>query len=236
MASVRTKLFRAMDVVASKVSARSREKKHQLFLEVMRPLPTETIVDVGANSFEHSGADNYIEKHYFYPENITCLTLDDPARLMKQYPRIRVVQGDGRQLPFADNEFDIAYSNAVIEHVGSASDQKLFLSELVRVSKRGFITTPNKSFPVEPHTRVPILHFLPKRHFDRFLVWFGKPWATGSYMNLLTKRGLENLAADAGIRDYKLFPGRFWGFTMTYVLAWEKAGRTSQSKKADGLL
>ena len=233
MGSIKTKLFGAMDAIAFKISAWSRERKHSLFLNEITPLPTETIVDIGSNSTEYSEADNYLEKHYSYPENITTLTLDDPTPLMIRYPKVRVVRGDGRKLPFADSEFDIAFSNAVIEHVGSTSDQRLFLSELVRVSKRGFITTPNKSFPIEVHTRVPILHFLPKRHFDRFLTWIGKSWATGDYMNLLTKRELEKLAMDAGIRKYKLFRRRCLGFTMTYVLTWVKVNAESPSKNSE---
>jgi hypothetical protein len=32
--------------------------------------------------------------------------------------KIRCVVADGRELPFRDTEFDVSFSNAVVEHVG----------------------------------------------------------------------------------------------------------------------
>jgi SAM-dependent methyltransferase len=63
------------------------------------------------------------------------------------------VQGDACALPFADGEFDIVFSNAVIEHVGDRERQRQLVSEALRVGRRIFITTPNCRFPIEVHTR-----------------------------------------------------------------------------------
>jgi hypothetical protein len=179
-------------------------------------------LDVGANSTEYSESDNYLEKHYAIPAKITAVTIEDPVPLQTRYPQVRIVQGDGRKLPFADNEFDIFYSNAVIEHVGSAEDQKAFLKEAVRVAKMGFLTTPNKHFPIETHTRVPLLHMLPKRFFDRFLTWIGKSWATGNYMNLLSKGQIAKLAIKAGLDNFEVYSSNVLGIPMTYILIWKK--------------
>src|SRR5215469_9369494 len=62
-------------------------------------------------------------------------------------------------LPFADKGFAIATSNAVLEHVGSADHQALFVRELTRVARKVFISVPNRYFPVEYHTAIPFLHF-----------------------------------------------------------------------------
>ncbi len=61
------------------------------------------------------------------------------------------------------------WSNAVLEHVGTRDDQLLFLREVRRVGRRVFLTTPNRHFPVEVHTRTPLLHWLPKPVFERYL-------------------------------------------------------------------
>ena len=64
--------------------------------------------------------------------------------------------GDARQMPmFQDNEFDMCFSNSVIEHVGSAADQMSMAREVRRVAKGYFIQTPNAYFPLEPHFLIP---------------------------------------------------------------------------------
>lgn len=79
--------------------------------------------------------------------------------------------------PFKDKEFDICWCNAVLEHTGDRSRQKKFLKEVRRVAESSFVTTPNKYFTIEPHTRIPLLHFLPKRIFDAILNKAGMKWA-----------------------------------------------------------
>lgn len=61
----------------------------------------------------------------------------------------------------ADNAYDIAFSNSVIEHVGSWSNKKAFAREARRVAPSYAIQTPSFAFPVEPHARTPFLHWLP---------------------------------------------------------------------------
>ena len=53
------------------------------------------------------------------------------------------------------------FSNAVIEHVGGRAEQRRFVDESLRVAPRAFVTTPNRWFPVEVHTRLPLVHWLP---------------------------------------------------------------------------
>jgi ubiquinone/menaquinone biosynthesis C-methylase UbiE len=166
-------MFSVIEKIADSISARSRKKKFDQFLRLVAPRPDETLIDVGVNTEEYSAADNYLEKFYSYPENITAVGIGDLSLFRERYPKAKSFEGDGRALPFGDNSFDIAYSNAVIEHVGSTrADQLQFLTELVRVSKRGYLTTPNRHFPIEIHTRTPLLHLLlPKKMFDAFLVF-----------------------------------------------------------------
>ena len=213
-----------VEKIAYSISAASRKRKFDQFLHHITPKPHETIVDVGVNTEEYSDTDNYLEKFYAYPDKITAVALGDLAPLAKRYPHIRTVLGDGRKLSFPDNTFDIAYSNAVIEHVGNRDDQKQFLSELYRVSSRGYLTTPNRLFPVEIHTRVPLLHLLlSKEHFDVFLKYIKKSWATGSYMTLLSEKELRDLLKEADINDYQLIKNRFFGWPMTFTVIWQKS-------------
>jgi SAM-dependent methyltransferase len=213
----------SLNSLAYRISAKSRAQKYDFFMTTLKPLATESILDVGANAVEYSDTDNYLEKHYQYPANITVVSLDDTSSLKTLYPDITLIQADGTKLPFRESQFSIAYSNAVIEHVGDNESQLAFLKELYRVSTRGYLTTPNRHFPIEVHTRVPLLHLLlPKSLFDRFLRLIGKDWAAGDYMNLLTKSDIIGLLNDAEIPHYHITHNRFFGLTMTYTLTWTK--------------
>ena len=171
--------------LADAISLRSRRRKLALFLELMQPTPETTVLDVGVDEVSHgeSGGEsgctthNFLEEHYAWPARITALGLHDGGRFRERYAAIDYVQGDACDLPFTDGEFDVVHSNAVIEHVGGRERQEAFVREAVRVGKRVFLTTPNRWFPLEVHTRLPLVHWLPSGAAGRAYDLVGKPWA-----------------------------------------------------------
>ena len=152
--------------LADAISLRSRERKLRLLLDELQPTAETTVLDVGADELGFGEGDgcgtlNFLEELYPWPGRITALGLQDGVGFRSRYPHISYVQGDACALPFADGAFDIVFSNAVIEHVGDRVRQRLFVSEALRVGRRVFVTTPNRRFPIEVHTRLPLVHWLP---------------------------------------------------------------------------
>jgi SAM-dependent methyltransferase len=142
----------------------SRERKLRLFLELLRPGPDTTVVDVGVTDAPFGGgsSDNFFEALYPWPEQITAVGPTELDRFEAAFPRVRTIRSDGRDLPFADGEFDLGFSNAVVEHVAGGRDgQRRFVEELCRVAGRVFVTTPNRWFPLDPHSLLPFVHWLP---------------------------------------------------------------------------
>ena len=158
--------------VASRVSMRSRERKLQLFLDLLQPGPETTVVDVGVTdaAFGAGSTDNFFEALYPWPEQVTGVGRTELDRFAAAFPQVRAVRADGRDLPFANAEFDLGFSNAVVEHVaGGREGQRQFVHELCRVAGRVFVTTPNRRFPLEVHTLLPFVHWLPKGPRERLL-------------------------------------------------------------------
>lgn len=208
--------------IAHTVSAKSRTRKWLQFLELAQTSPATTILDVGVNTTEYSDHDNFLERLYSYPERITAVGLEDDWQAFhKRYPEVTCLTADGTKLPFDDHSFDIAYSNAVIEHVGDAPRQLAFLQELHRVGKKIYLTTPNRHFPIEVHTRLPLAHWLPKPWFDAIVTWIGKSWAAGNYMHLLSEHDLRTLLDQVEMHDAQILRNRFCGLTMTFTVWWE---------------
>jgi SAM-dependent methyltransferase len=167
------------------LSLRSRRRKLRLFLDEMRPTERTTVLDIGVDEvgFGDPGGEsgcathNFFEELYPWPAQITALGLHGGAGFRGRYPHAEYVQGDACALPFADAAFDVAFSNAVIEHVGSPERQELFVAEALRVARRVFITTPNRWFPIEVHTRLPVVHWLPDRIAHRAYDLAGRGYA-----------------------------------------------------------
>jgi hypothetical protein len=150
--------------VASRVSMRSRRQKLDLLLELLQPGPETTVVDVGVTDapFGAGSSDNFFEALYPWPDRITAVGHTELDRFAAAFPRVRTVRADGRDLPFANGEFDLGFSNAVVEHIAGGRDgQRRFVHELCRVSGSVFVTTPNRWFPLEVHTLLPFVHWLP---------------------------------------------------------------------------
>jgi SAM-dependent methyltransferase len=197
--------------LADRISLRSRRQKFALFMETIAPTAETTILDVGVDDFafgEHEGCGtlNFFEAMYPWPERITALGQHDGGRFREVFPQAAYVQGDALALPFDGGAFDVAFSNAVIEHVGGPDAQRRFVAELLRVAPRAFVTTPNRWFPVEVHTRLPLVHWLPEPAAHRAYDLARKPWAKQNH-----------LLGPGALRD--LFPEgtRIVNFGMTLV-------------------
>jgi hypothetical protein len=120
------------------------------------------------------------------------------------------VRADGCDLPFSDKSFDVAFSNSVIEHLGTFDAQRRFGQELRRVGRRYFIQTPNYWFPIEPHYLFPFFQMLPyglqrwlHTHFDIGTFKKTDPFGT---IRLLTKREVKRLFPEARIEAERVGP------------------------------
>jgi len=143
------------------VLVRARMAMYKLFVDKLAPTQDTTILDVGVSDDENEGA-NFLEKNYPWPQNITCAGLGEGIQVMERYPLVQFRQiVPGQPLPFPDNAFDIVCSNAVLEHVGGPEGRRHFLLEQIRVAKTVFLTVPHRWFPVEHHTGLPLLHYMP---------------------------------------------------------------------------
>ena len=102
-------------------------------------------------------------------------------------------------LPFADDQFDLVITNHVIEHVGDESAQINHLREIKRVTSPGgmvYFAAPNKWRLIEPHFRLPLLSWLPRRASDTYVRLTGR--GTHYDCSPMSLRRLERLLRTAG--------------------------------------
>jgi SAM-dependent methyltransferase len=190
--------------LAEAISSRSRLRKLELFQRELAPTPNDRVLDVGVDPLgwgdvPGEGQTNFFEHFYRWPHQITALGLHDGREFAQRYPSVAYVQGDALEMPFPTDSFDIVFSNAVVEHVGDWEAQQQFALEVRRVGKRYFVTTPNRWFPIETHTRLPFVHWLPAGSLrDALYRRAGFGWAPENF-RLLRSRELQALFPDARI-------------------------------------
>jgi hypothetical protein len=60
---------------------------------------------------------------------------------------------------FGDQSIDLIHSNSVIEHVGQWPSMCAMAGEARRVGRSGWVQTPAWEFPIEPHFKLPFMHW-----------------------------------------------------------------------------
>ena len=202
--------------ITGKVCPIFRAKRVRRFLELFKPDRDTRILDLGG-----------LPHFWTVPVEgqITLLNVKpmEDYQLAYMPPNMTAVVGDGTRLDFKDQEFDIIFSNSVIEHLGNAENQRSFAREVQRVGKSYWVQTPAYEFPVEPHFFTPFIHWLPKRVqrllLRNFTLWglLGRPSRVVVDMTLAELRLLR-------LREFRsLFPAseiwteRFLGLPKSYT-------------------
>lgn len=203
------------------VASQQRRKRLKVFLDILEDFSGQAnVLDVG-------GRPEFWEKAFqTVPAlkdkvHITLINLESHS---PKYSNITATTGDATHMPqYADNQFDVVFSNSTIEHVGTYKNQEKMAHEIRRVGKRYAIQTPNLYFPIEPHFVFPLFQFLP----IYFRAWLSHNFRLGwrgkydtfeealeqvKSIRLLSKKEFQVLFPDA-----KIYEEKFLGIVKSFV-------------------
>ena len=119
---------------------------------------------------------------------------------------------------------DLVISNATIEHVGNLDNQVKMCKNISLLSKKYFIIiTPNRFHPFEFHSKLPLIHWLPKK-FHRFILSLlgFKMLSKEENLNLLSKKDLIKIMKKIDILNYKIKYINFLFFKSNIVIIGQK--------------
>jgi len=206
--------------IFQKITLNARNEFFNLFLINNRYSKYKSVIDIGStpsidieqNTFLENIKDN---------QNVTCFSNQDCRILQKKYKNIKnVIIGDARNTMLEKNSFDIVHSNATIEHVGSFDDQVLFVREMLRISNESiFIQTPNRFYPIDFHTILPFIHWLPKKIHRKILKFLKKDfYSKEENLNLLSTKELQKICNILNIKKYKILKYKLLFLTSNLIL------------------
>lgn len=198
---------------------RFRQSRFAFFTQLLQSVPRPVrLLDIG-------GTESFWETMGIVGSSdieITLCNVTPP--LAAQRPGFRFVQADACDLgAFGDGEYDIVFSNSVIEHVGDMARCRAMAEEVQRVGQRYFVQTPNRHFPIDPHFPFPFFQFLPVPTRAALLQTLPLAWV-GRIRDPVNARQLAqsvNLLTERELRV--LFPGcqvyheRLLGMTKSFI-------------------
>lgn len=209
-----------------------REEKYQHVLEKLQRGAAVLDVGVWCRIPEPNSGENWLEKQEYGTGKLFVVGLNDLMDFKKQYPAALCVQANGIWLPFKDEAFEIAISNAVLEHVPRQHQQQ-FLQEITRVVKDScVVAVPDRMFPVEIHSRIPLLHWLPS--WRRIFRLLGETFfaSEDNLAIIFTRREFKKLLDSAKpISLWSIRRQRFYGWPVSLVAEFRQYPRTENDLK-----
>jgi len=224
------KLGNAIRRVAVRSSTACRVRRGRLFIERLRPTEADSILDLGG------GSGGHIAEIVPYRANVTIGELDAEAlaRAAATYGFGTLQLDGGETFPVADGQYDMVFCSSVIEHVTGPKEvtydledgaafavaaraaQANFAAEIRRISKRYFVQTPYKYFPIEQHSFLPFFVVLLPRAWQVRLMRFlhEHRWFKPVYpdFRLLTVKEMRALFPDA-----EIVVERYCGFVKSVI-------------------
>ena len=181
-----------------------RKKRFKFFISLLERVKTDKTIQI----LDIGGTEIYWERMKFSNNTNVIVTLLNLEKVPTKNNNFISIKGDASDLSlFKDKQFDVVFSNSVIEHLFSFDNQEKMAAEVMRVGKYYYVQTPNYFFPIEPHWEFPFFQFLP----FKIRVFLTKNFNLGYYKKTANEEDAIKLVSEIRLLTEKqmkrLFPG-----------------------------
>ena len=207
-----------------KILIKKREEMKQLILKDLGNEKFLEALDIGTTNDLENQSSNYLIKNL---PNITTYRSISDQKINSDFFSSSLNKSILAEFNIDEvNNFksELVISNATIEHVGSSKNQFKMIENIIRLTKKTFIiATPNRFHPLEFHTKLPFLHWLPKKIHRKILLLMGFTYSSKEdNLNLLSKKDLEIFLNKFDLINYKILNIKFFGFISNYIVIGKK--------------
>ena len=212
------------------ITGHFRAQRAQLLRDTFPDVDEFVVCDLGGSKHFWVSISAYVEPREVDVVNIDTHAIDVAGGSDRlDADRFRFEIYDGKHIDRPDDHYDLLLCNSVIEHV-PPSERVALAAEMARVSRRLFVQTPARAFPIDPHFVMPLVHWLPRpmgRRLARVSPWRLMTRSSARQCDqyfdetrLLGKRELERLFPDGFVRVERVL-----GLPKSYVLIWDRTGQ-----------
>ena len=163
----------------------------------------QDVLDIGTTSDTENKSSNLIIKNLKNVKNLSSISdqlITSP--FFKKKLQKSIVQN------FSEHEIenfksDLVVSNATIEHVGNYKNQKAMVRNMIKLSKKMvIISSPYRYHPLEFHTKIPFIHWLPKKIHRNILKNFNLSfYSKEENLNLLSESDFSSFIKNEKIKS-----------------------------------
>jgi hypothetical protein len=200
------------------------KKKRQEMLDIinnkLKDIKIHDALDIGTTNDQDYQSSNFLIKNLINISEFKSVSdqyIDD-----KFFSKIltRSITDNFTNEEIDNFKSDLVISNATIEHVGNFENQIKMVKNVAKLARKFFvITTPNRYHPLDFHTKLPFLHWMPKNVHRSLLNFIGLNYfAKEENLNLFSEQDLNLCIKESGIKNYEIFYINLLGFKSNFLI------------------
>ena len=207
-----------------KILLNKRKEILNVLKNFLNNLEINDILDIGSTEDKINTSSNFIIKNlgnYKTYKSISDQKIISNFFLKKLQ---KSITDDFSENEIKDFKSDITISNATIEHVGSFENQVKMCKNIINLTKKYYIIiTPNRFHPLEFHTKIPLIHWLPKKIYRGILNIIGfKFFAKEENLNLLSEQDYRLIMKKLGQNNFDIKYIKFFFIKSNLILIGKK--------------
>ena len=174
--------------------------------EYLEDQSTLDVLDIGSTNDNDHHSSNYIIKNLNKFNSYKSISDQKIQTTFFDKCLNKSIIEDFSKEELEEYSSDLVISNATIEHVGSYDNQFKMLNNIIKLSKKYFIIiTPNRFHPIELHTKLPFIHWLPKKIHRILLKLIGfESLSKEENLNLMSKTDLLSMIKNFGDIEFDI--------------------------------
>ena len=206
------------------------EKKRFEMLQILKKkifkISINSLLDVGTTEENYLKSSNFFLKKFNYIKTKKSISNQNIDQKKVNFFLNKSISKKLLTKEIKILKSDLVISSATIEHVGNSSNQIKMMKNIIKLTKKFFfVTTPYRFYPIDFHTKIPLIHMLPKKIHRKILYLLNlKDYAKEENLNLLGIKDVKLIIKKVKTNNFKikLFKIKLFGIISNLIIYGER--------------